>query len=131
MCKIFGKKTENEVFMEANEEAIVAETRNPQENRDSKPIGSWVWGRRSLESSSEEEAMCTVFDHGREKEGIKEAIEEAIVAEPKKPQEREDGVNVNHREGKPSEEEGREVMNNEFDTEERNDFIILILNIFF
>ena len=75
--------------------------------------------------------MCTVFDHGREKEGIKEAIEEAIVAEPKKPQEREDGVNVNHREGKPSEEEGREVMNNEFDTEERNDFIILILNIFF
>ena len=33
----------------------MTEINNPQENQDSKPIGPWVWGRRSLESSSEEE----------------------------------------------------------------------------
>ena len=83
---IFGNWTENEDIKAANEEAIVTEIDNPQENQDAKPIGSWVWGRRSLESSLEEEAV--------------KAIEEAIVAEPKKSQEREDGVNMEYREGK-------------------------------
>ena len=106
VCSIFSNGTENEVIKEANEAFIMTEINNPQENQDSKPIGPWVWGRRSLESSSEEEEVYTVYGYGREPN--EEAIEETIVADPKKPQERKVGVNVKH----------MEYLNNDFDTEE-------------
>ena len=70
-----------------------------------------------LESpSSEEEAVYTVCGQGRENEAIKH--KEVIVAEPTKPPERKVGVNVKLLERKFDEEEGRQIMNNDFDTEE-------------
>ena len=70
-----------------------------------------------LESSySEEEAVCTVYGQGRENEGIKG--KEAIVSEPKKPQERKGDVNMKLWERKFDEEERKQIMNNDFDTEE-------------
>ena len=73
--------------------------------------------RQYLESSySEEEAVCTVYGQGRENEGIKG--KEAIVSEPKKPQERKGDVNMKLWERNFDEEERRQIMNNDFDTEE-------------
>ena len=70
-----------------------------------------------LESSySEEEAVCTVYGQGRENEGIKG--KEANVSEPKKPQERKGDVNMKLWERKFDEEERKQIMNNDFDTEE-------------
>ena len=83
------------------------------EDLDSKPIGPWVWGRRSRREFTNNdfgtEEVFTVYGHGRENEDIKEtneeAFEESIVAEPK---ERKVGVNVKH----------MEYLNNDFDSEE-------------
>ena len=75
VCTNFGNRTDNEVIREANEGAIVIEINNPQEDHDSEPIGSWVWGRKSLKSSSEEQAVCKSFGNRTENEVIKEANE--------------------------------------------------------
>ena len=57
-----------------------------------------------------------VYGQGRENEGIKG--KEAIVSEPKKPQERKGDVNMKLWERKFDEEERKQIMNNDFDTEE-------------
>ena len=91
-------------------------------------------------TSSEEEAGCKVFGHGREIEYIKEANEEAIVAEPKDPQERNEvGENVKHREGKFNEEDGRqtlkinaaaeEVINKDEDALAEGESNVLVVNV--
>ena len=98
---------------------IINNMRNNMRKDFTSTLSGWA-GEHSLQylesSYSEEEAVCTVYGQGRENEGIKG--KEAIVSEPKKPQERKGDVNMKLWERKFDEEERTQIMNNDFDTEE-------------